>query len=206
MGRAKANRRTVETLRHAEASRKNIPTAEFRSVMERAEQSPVQVAYERRNRDLDPQLVWRGKDEQDWSDLVVQVPPLFIQEKVHPKVLVDDLRRQRRNAAVGDRDAAQSRLAAIGPLPVIGATPEVARLAQALVDARAVPERAAQDAVHIAIAPVHRMPFLVTWNFRHIANAAARPRIEAVCRDVGIEPPLLCMPEQLFVAEDDDET
>ena len=94
----------------------------------------------------------------------------------------------------------------ISPLPVIGATPEVARLARALVDAKAVPERAAQDAVHIAIAAVHRVPFLVTWNFRHIANAAARPRIEAVCRDAGIDPPLLCTPEQLVVAEDDDET
>ena len=46
-----------------------------------------------RNRDLDPQLVWRGKDEQDWSDLVVQAPPLYIQEKVHPKAIIDDLRR-----------------------------------------------------------------------------------------------------------------
>ena len=87
-------KKTVETLTHDEASRKNIPTAEFRSVMERSEQTPIQVAYQRRNRDLDPQLVWRGKDEQDWSDLVVQAPPLFIQEKVHPKVLIDDLRRQ----------------------------------------------------------------------------------------------------------------
>ncbi len=66
--------RTVETLTHDEASRKNIPTAEFRSVMERSEQSPIQIAYQRRNRDLDPQLVWRGKDEQDWSDLVLQAP------------------------------------------------------------------------------------------------------------------------------------
>ena len=81
----------VETLRHDEATRKNIPTAEHQSVMEKNEQSPVRVAYDRRNRDLDPQLVWRGKDEQDWSDLVVQAPPLYIQEKVHPKVLIDDL-------------------------------------------------------------------------------------------------------------------
>ena len=51
----------------------------------------MRVAYERRNRHLDPQLVWRGKDQQDWSDLVVQAPPLYIQEKVHPKVLIDDL-------------------------------------------------------------------------------------------------------------------
>ena len=90
---AKRTRR-VETITHDEASRKNIPTAEYQSVMEKADQSPIQVAYQRRNRDLDPQLIWRGKDEQDWSDLVVQAPPLFIQEKVHPKVLIDDLLRR----------------------------------------------------------------------------------------------------------------
>ena len=88
--------KTIETLTHAEASRKNIPTAEYQAVMEDDDRSPVQVAYERRNHDLDPQLVWRGKDEQDWSDLVVQAPPLFIQEKVHPKVLIDDLLRRSR--------------------------------------------------------------------------------------------------------------
>ena len=69
--RGKKTAKTVETLTHHDASRKNIPTAEFQSVMHKDEQSPIQVAYERRNRDLDPQLVWRGKDEQDWSDLVV---------------------------------------------------------------------------------------------------------------------------------------
>src|SRR5882724_11853312 len=84
----------IVTLKHDEASRKNIPTAEYESVMRADQQSPLRVAYERRNRDLDPQLVWRGKDEQDWSDLVVSAPPLFIQEKVHPKVLIDDLKRQ----------------------------------------------------------------------------------------------------------------
>src|SRR5436189_6365079 len=83
----------VETLKQ-EASRKNIPTAEYESLIEKESQTPVQVAYERRNRDLDPQLVWRGKDEQDWSDLVVPAPPLDIQEKVHPKVLIDDLLRE----------------------------------------------------------------------------------------------------------------
>jgi adenine-specific DNA-methyltransferase len=87
-------RLTVETLTHDEASRKNIPTAEYQSIMDKEQQNPIRVAYERRNRDLDPQLVWRGKDEQDWSDLVVQAPPLYIQEKVHPKVLIDDLLRQ----------------------------------------------------------------------------------------------------------------
>jgi len=84
----------VEILRHDEAKRKNIPTAEYQSVMAKDEESPIRIAYERRNRDLDPQLVWRGKDEKDWSDLVVNAPPLYIQEKVHPKVLIDDLIRQ----------------------------------------------------------------------------------------------------------------
>src|SRR5437867_236456 len=88
--------KTVGTLTHEEARRKNIPTAEYQSVMQKEEQNPIRVAYERRNRDLDPQLVWRGKDEQDWSDLVVHAPPLYIQEKVHPKVLIDDLLKQTR--------------------------------------------------------------------------------------------------------------
>src|SRR5437867_6190144 len=90
---AKGNK-TVETIRHEEAKRKNIPTAEYQPVLEKKEQAPIRVAYERRNRDLDPQLVWRGKDEQDWSDLVVHARPIYIQEKVHPKVLIDDLLRE----------------------------------------------------------------------------------------------------------------
>src|SRR5919205_579148 len=89
-----ANLKTVETLTHPEATRRNIPTAEYQSVLDEEQAQPVRVAYARRNRDLDPQLVWRGKDEQDWSDLVVQAPPLYIQEKVHPKALIDDLQRE----------------------------------------------------------------------------------------------------------------
>ncbi|MDO8282540.1 MAG: site-specific DNA-methyltransferase [Thermodesulfovibrionia bacterium] len=91
MAKKPTTRKTVETLKHEEATRKNIPTAEHQSVMYDKEKSAVRVAYERRNRDLDPQLVWRGKDEKDWSDLVVHAPPLYIQEKVQPKVLIDDL-------------------------------------------------------------------------------------------------------------------
>jgi len=94
MAKKQTTTKTVEALKHDEATRKNIPTAEYQSVMQKNEQDPVRVAYECRNRDLDPQLVWRGKDEQDWSDLVVHAPPLYIQEKVHPKVLIDDLVRR----------------------------------------------------------------------------------------------------------------
>jgi adenine-specific DNA-methyltransferase len=107
----------VETLKHPEAKRKNIPTAEFESVMQAEDKSPVRVAYERRNRDLDPQLVWRGKDEQDWSDLIVQAPPLYIQEKVHPKVLIDDLMRQSRERAADKPGAAPDLFADFNGLP-----------------------------------------------------------------------------------------
>ena len=86
--------RTVEALRHEEDTRTNIPTAEYQSMVREEQETPQRKAYQRRNRDLDPQLVWRGKDEQDLSDLVVNVPPLYIQEKVHPKALIADLMRQ----------------------------------------------------------------------------------------------------------------
>ena len=89
----KAGAKTVETITHDADKRKNIPTAEFQSVVREDEQKPISIRYPR-NTDLDPQLVWRGKDEQDWSDLVVPAPPLYIQEKVHPKVLIDDLLRR----------------------------------------------------------------------------------------------------------------
>ena len=98
----------IATLTHGTASRKNIPTAEFESVMDSADRGPISAAYARRNQDLDPQLVWRGKDERDASDLVVSAPPLFIQEKLHPKVLIDDLRRQPRSGRAGQGgDAAE---------------------------------------------------------------------------------------------------
>ena len=105
MANKQTTTKTVEALKHDEATRRNIPTAEFQSVMNKDDESPVKVAYERRNRDLDPQLVWRGKDEQDWSDLVVSAAPLYIQEKVHPKVLIEDLLRHSRpeNPAADDQ-------------------------------------------------------------------------------------------------------
>ena len=97
--------KSVETITHDEATRRNIPTAEYCSVLQDEQASPVRVAYERRNRDLDPQLVWRGKDEQDWSELVVRAPPLYIQEKVHPKVLIDDLLKQTKESKAQESGA-----------------------------------------------------------------------------------------------------
>jgi adenine-specific DNA-methyltransferase len=94
MAKKKQTSKDVEHLKHEEASRTNIPTAEYQSMVSDEVEKPVEVAYERRNQDLDPQLVWRGKDQQDWSDLVVQAPPLYIQEKIHPHALIEDLKRR----------------------------------------------------------------------------------------------------------------
>ncbi len=93
MSRKVKSHKSVETLKHREAKRKNIPTAEYQSVLKPEDATPRPLKYPR-NPDLDPQLVWRGKDEQDWSDLVVPAPPLYIQEKIHPKILIDDLLRE----------------------------------------------------------------------------------------------------------------
>jgi adenine-specific DNA-methyltransferase len=89
--------KSVDALTHDADKRKNIPTAEYESVLKPTDRQSIQVRYPR-NTDLDPQLVWRGKDHQDWSDLVVHAPPLYIQEKVHPKALIDDLLRQTRES------------------------------------------------------------------------------------------------------------
>ena len=124
MPRSKRTTKTVETLRHQDASRKNIPTAEYQAVMAEDDRNPVRVAYERRNRDLDPQLVWRGKDEQNWSDLVVQAPPLFIQEKVHPKVLIDDLRQRSKETGDGEADLQADLFADFNGLPSVDAQTE----------------------------------------------------------------------------------
>ena len=85
----KKSEKSVEAFKHDDATRKNIPTAEYQS-MHKDTTAAKELRYPR-NADLDPQLVWRGKDQQNESDLVVPTPELFIQEKVHPKALIDDL-------------------------------------------------------------------------------------------------------------------
>lgn len=97
MARKPAASKRVEALRHTEDKRKNIPTAEHQSVLQKEQEAPRPVKYPR-NTDLDPQLVWRGKDSQDWTDLVVQATPLYIQEKIQPKALIDELMRQSNEA------------------------------------------------------------------------------------------------------------
>ncbi len=110
---------------------------------------------------------------------------------------------------MGDDDAAARRLAATQGLQVLETTAQVQSLAEALLAAAALPRKAAIDAVHVAVAAVHvavaavnGMHYLLTWNCTHIANATMRPRIDAVCRDNGLEPPIICTPEELHLKGD----
>jgi hypothetical protein len=105
----------------------------------------------------------------------------------------------------GDPVAAAERLAELAGIPLLEQTPEAATLAEALLRGVPLPERAAADALHIAIAAVHGVEYLLTWNCTHIANVTLRPRIEAVCRASGFEPPLICSPEELPTRGENDE-
>jgi len=104
MPKKPASEKQIESFVHDDASRRNIPSAEFQTMVRNQEKTPIQVAYERRNPDLDPQLIWRGKDLLDESPLVVNAPPLYIQEKIHPKVLIDHLRRRSNQGGTGQAE------------------------------------------------------------------------------------------------------
>ena len=101
-------------------------------------------------------------------------------------------------AAAGDPTAARERLKVLQPLPLLDTTPEVAELASAILASGKIPRRAATDAAHIAIAAVHGMDFLVTWNCVHIANAAILKALTSICRACACECPVICTPEELL--------
>ena len=101
-------------------------------------------------------------------------------------------------AGGADQEAASLRLNALEGLSILELTPKSRDLAKKLLTQGPLPKKAALDALHIAIAVVNGMDFILTWNCTHIANAAMRQMIEAVCRSLGYEPPVICTPEELM--------
>jgi hypothetical protein len=101
-------------------------------------------------------------------------------------------------AAAGDGDASAHRLAALQEAAVLDVTEDAILLAEELVAGGGMPERARIDALHVAMATVHGMNYLLTWNCKHIANASLRGRIEELCRTAGFEPPVICTPLELI--------
>ena len=103
-----------------------------------------------------------------------------------------------KESSAGDQGAAQRRLEFLEPFPRLDITEEVETLAANLVEATPLPLKAQADALHIAVAAVNRMDYLLTWNCTHIANATLRSRIESVCRSRGYEPPVVCTPQEML--------
>ncbi len=101
-------------------------------------------------------------------------------------------------AGAGDAEAAHARLDVLKTVALLDTGEDAVGLAQRLLDQAALPHTAAGDTAHIAIAVTHGVDYLVTWNFRHIANAAMRSRIEGVCREAGYQPPVICSPSELM--------
>ena len=102
----------------------------------------------------------------------------------------------------GNPTAAAERMAAIQSLDILTVSAVVDSLAKSLIARKAVPASEPRDAFHIAIAAVNGVKYLLTWNFKHIANASLRDRIELICRDAGYEPPIICTPDELMGTDD----
>ena len=107
-------------------------------------------------------------------------------------------------ASAGDSEAAQKRFEMLRPIVRLDITAQATMLAKELVARIPLPAKARADALHIAVAAVNGMDFLLTWNCAHIANAALRPRIEAICRAAGCEPPVICTPLELLARGESD--
>lgn len=109
-----------------------------------------------------------------------------------------------KESTAGDPDAANRRLEFLKPFPRLDITEEVESLAAKLIADVPLPPKAQADALHIAVAAVNKMNYLLTWNCTHIANATLRSRIEAVCRSQGYEPPVVCTPQEMLERGDQD--
>jgi predicted nucleic acid-binding protein len=98
----------------------------------------------------------------------------------------------------GDTGAASKRLAQLKEIPLLSITEEAITFADKLVAHAALPLKAADDALHISVAAVHGISYLLTWNCRHIDNAEAKPLIRSVCHDYGYICPEICTPGELM--------
>jgi hypothetical protein len=101
-------------------------------------------------------------------------------------------------AAAGDVDAAQRRLSFLQGLPLLDLTEAVNDVAKAIMQSGLLPKKATRDAIHMGVASIHGIDILLTWNCRHIANAAIMKELRAVVSSCGYELPILCTPEELL--------
>ncbi len=107
-------------------------------------------------------------------------------------------------AIAGDSEAARKRIEVLQPITRLDITDPVTLLGKRLVVGVPLPAKARADALHIAVAAVNGLDYLLTWNCAHIANAVMRPRIEKTCRAMGYEPPVICTPQELLEKGEND--
>lgn len=153
------------------------------------ETSVIGYATSRPSRDL--VVAGRQQITRDWFAFQAERYELFVSQLVLNEI------------AGGDVDAAQERAMFLQSISSLGITDAAGKLATRLIKSGSVPPKAAEDALHIAIAAVHGVDYLLTWNCRHIANAAMRQAIECASREAGYEPPVICTPEELMDEEKD---
>lgn len=108
-------------------------------------------------------------------------------------------------AGKGDREAAAKRLKALDDIELIELKEEAADLAAIFIRSRAVPEKVEEDALHVALAAIYGLDYLMTWNCKHIANAEIQKRMRIICADEGYAMPTICTPEELMGGQDDAE-
>jgi hypothetical protein len=133
----------------------------------------------------DPVVAGRQTVTRNWWPVAAKKHRLFVS-----RLVADE-------CAAGDAEAAIERLAVLDSLEFLAASTDADELAKQLIAGRAIPETEPRDAAHVSLAAINGIQYLVTWNFKHIANAATRVAIESVCRKAGYEPPIICTPDEL---------
>ena len=133
----------------------------------------------------DPVVAGRQMATRNWWPTATTTYRLFVS-----RLVIDE-------CGAGDDTAASERLAVVDSLEFLTASVQAEKLAAELVAGHAIPDTEPRDAAHISLAAVNGIEYLVTWNFKHIANAMTRGAIESVCRSTGYEPPIICTPDEL---------
>ena len=136
----------------------------------------------------DPVVAGRQTVTRQWWPMAIIKYRFFVS-----KVVADE-------CAAGDPDAAKERLDILDSLEFIATSPAVDALAHKLIERSAVPKSEPRDAIHISLAAVNGLEYLVSWNFKHIVNPTTRVAIERVCRGAGFVPPIICTPDELMEA------
>ncbi len=119
-------------------------------------------------------------------------------QTIRPKFVLVSSQLVVREAGSGDAKAAAARLAFMAGLTLLGISEEALSLARQLLQQKAIPQEFPEDALHVAVAVVNGIDYLLTWNYKHLANAVLRSKIEATCREMGYEAVIICTPQELM--------